>query len=107
MAKNEKKTMIMPLADRVLVKPEEAESEKRVSGIYVPETAKKDGLETGTVVSVGEGRRNENGQIIPVRVKVGDKVYYAKYSADEIDVDGEKHVIIPESSISAIISTKK
>jgi chaperonin GroES len=103
MAKKEQKSMIIPISDRVLIKPESAEAEKRASGIYVPDTAKKEGLETGSVLAVGEGRRNENGQIIPVRVKVGDKVYYSKYSGEEIDVDADKLVLIPESSISAII----
>lgn len=103
MAKNNKKMTVLPLADRVLVKPEGAESEKRASGIYIPETAQKEKPERGEVVAVGEGKRNDNGQLIPLRVKVGDTVMFSKYGFDEVKIDDEEYFIVSESSILAII----
>src|SRR5262245_4649487 len=103
MAKSNKKVSVMPLADRVLIKPEGAEAEKRASGIYVPETAQKEKPERGEVVAVGEGKRNENGQLIPLRVKVGDTVMFSKYGFDEVKIDDEDYVIISESQVLAVI----
>ena len=93
----------MPLADRVLVKPEADEKQKTASGIYIPETAQKEKPERGTVVAVGEGKRNENGQIIPMRVKVGDTIMFSKYGFDEVKIEDEEYYIVTESSILAII----
>ena len=103
MAKENKKMMVMPLADRVLVKPENAAAEKRASGIYIPETAQKEKPERGEVIAVGEGKRNDNGQLIPLRVKVGDTVMFSKYGFDEVKIDDEDFFIVSESSILAII----
>jgi chaperonin GroES len=103
MAKNTKKSTIMPLADRVLIKPDAAEAEKRASGIYIPETSQKEKPERGTVVAVGEGKRTENGQLIPLRVKVGDTVMFSKYSFDEVKIDDEDFIIIAEAQVLAII----
>ncbi len=103
MVKNSKKMTVLPLADRVLIKPEASEGEKTASGIYIPDTASKERPDRGTVIAVGEGKRNDSGQLIPLRVKIGDSVMYAKYSTDEIEIDGEKHVIVPEVSVLAII----
>jgi len=93
----------MPLADRVLIKPHTEEAEKRASGIYIPETAQKDKPERGEVIAVGEGKRNENGQIIPLRVKVGDTVVFSKYGFDEVKIDDQDYFIVSESQILAII----
>ncbi len=90
------KLSIKPLADRVLVKPAEAE-EKTLSGIIIPDTAKEKPME-GEVVAVGQGKKDE-----PMTVKVGDKVLYGKYSGTEISVAGEKYLIMRESDIYAII----
>jgi chaperonin GroES len=103
MAKNNKKMSVMPLADRVLIKPEEAEAAKRPSGIYIPETAQKEKPERGTVVAVGEGKRNDNGQLIPLRVKIGDTVMFSKYGFDEIKIDEEDYFIVSESQILAVL----
>jgi chaperonin GroES len=103
MAKNNKKITVMPLADRVLVKPETAENEKTASGIYIPETAHKEKPERGTVIAVGEGKRNDNGQIVPLRVKVGDTIMFSKYGFDEVKIEDEEYYIVTESSILAII----
>lgn len=90
------KLSIKPLADRVLVKPAEAE-EKTLSGIIIPDTAKEKPME-GEVVAIGQGKKDE-----PMTVKVGDKVLYGKYSGTEIAVAGEKYLIMRESDIYAII----
>ncbi|MBR1627535.1 MAG: co-chaperone GroES [Bacteroidales bacterium] len=87
---------IKPLADRVLVKPAEAE-EKTSSGIIIPDTAKEKPME-GEVIAVGCGKKDE-----PMTVKVGDKVLYGKYSGTEITYEGEKYLIMRESDIYAVI----
>lgn len=87
---------IKPLADRVLVKPAAAE-EKTVSGIIIPDTAKEKPLK-GDVVAVGKGTKDEE-----MVVKQGDKVLYGKYAGTEIEIDGEKHLIMRQSDILAII----
>ena len=90
------KINIKPLADRVLVKPAEAE-EKTSSGIIIPDTAKEKPME-GEVIAVGCGKKDE-----PMTVKVGDKVLYGKYSGTEITYEGENYLIMRESDIYAVI----
>ncbi len=92
---------IKPLADRVVVKPSEAE-EKTAGGIILPDTAKEKPQE-GTVVAVGPGKVSENGAKIPMEVKVGDRVLYGKYSGTEVTIDGVEHLIMRESDILAIL----
>jgi chaperonin GroES len=87
---------IKPLADRVLVEPAPAE-EKTAGGIIIPDTAKEKPMK-GTVVAVGDGKKDE-----PITVKVGDKVLYGKYSGTELSVDGKDYLIMRESDIYAII----
>ena len=103
MAKNNKKMTLMPLGDRVVLKKEENDKQKTASGIYIPDSAKKEGSEQAVVVAVGEGRRNDNGQLVPIRVKVGDTVMYQAYSPDKIEIDGEEFLVVSETSILAII----
>ncbi|MGC9364205.1 MAG: co-chaperone GroES [Fidelibacterota bacterium] len=93
---------LKPLADRVVVKPSEAE-EKTSGGIILPDTAKEKPQE-GTVVAVGPGKVSENGTKVAMEVKVGDKVLYGKYSGTEITIDGVEHLIMRESDILAIVS---
>jgi chaperonin GroES len=90
---------IQPLADRVLVRPIEKE-EKTKSGIYLPDTAKEKPQE-GEVLAVGPGRMTEDGKRIPLDLKVGDRVIYAKYGGTEIKVDNEDLMILRESDILA------
>lgn len=92
---------ILPLADRVLVKPLEAE-EKTKGGIILPDTAKEKPQE-GKVVAVGKGKVSEDGKVLPLDVKVGDKILYGKYSGTEIKLNDEEHLIIREEDILAII----
>jgi len=90
---------LQPLADRVLVKPMEKE-EKTKSGIYLPDTAKEKPQE-GEIIAVGPGKLNDEGQRIPMDLKVGDKVLYAKYGGTEIKVDDVEMMILRESDILA------
>ena len=92
---------IKPLADRVLIKATEANEEKRGS-IIIPDTAKEKPMQ-GEVKEVGNGRQTEEGKIIPMTVKKGDKILYGKYSGTEITVDGEELLIMRESDILAIV----
>ena len=92
---------LKPLADRVIVKPMEAE-EKTKGGIILPDTAKEKPIE-GTIVAVGPGRASDDGKLIKPEVKVGDKVLYGKYSGTEVTVEGTEYLIMRESDIFAII----
>ena len=90
-----------PLADRVVVKPSEAE-EKTKGGIIVPDTAKEKPV-WGEVIAVGPGRVGDDGKLIPTELKAGDKVLYGKYSGTEVTIDGEDLLIMRESDIFAIM----
>jgi chaperonin GroES len=90
-----------PLADRVVLKAQEAE-EKTASGIILPDTAKEK-PQMGKVVAVGPGKTNNEGNVIPMTLKNGDTVLYGKYSGTEINVEGEDLLIMRESDILAKI----
>ncbi len=90
------KLNIKPLADRVIIEPAQAE-EKTAGGIIIPDTAKEK-PQKGTVLAVGEGKKDE-----PMTVKVGDTVLYGKYAGTEISVEGSDYLIMRESDIVAII----
>ncbi|MGC8976328.1 MAG: co-chaperone GroES [Candidatus Ratteibacteria bacterium] len=98
------KFKIRPLADRVVVEPLEAE-EKSKGGIILPDTAKEKPQE-GKVVAVGKGRVNDKGEVIPIQVKVGDKVLYGKYAGTEVTVDDKQYIILREDDILAVIEEK-
>ena len=89
-----------PLHDRVIVKRIE-EGEKTKGGIIIPDTAKEKPQE-GKVVAVGPGRY-EDGKVIPLGVKAGDKILFGKYSGTEIKLDGEEHLIMKEDDILGVI----
>lgn len=91
---------IRPLHDRVIIKRVE-EEEKTKGGIIIPDTAKEKPQE-GRVVAVGRGKR-EDGKVIPLDVKAGDKILFGKYSGTEIKLNGEEHLIIREEDILGII----
>ncbi|WP_448545776.1 co-chaperone GroES [Roseiflexus sp.] len=93
---------IRPLADRVVVKPVERE-EKTKGGIYLPDTASKERPMEGTVLAVGEGRIDDSGKRIPMNVKPGDRVIFAKYSGTEFKVDDVEYLILSEKDILGII----
>ena len=92
---------VRPLHDRIIVKRLE-EEEKTKGGIIIPDSAKEKPIE-GKVIAVGDGKINENGTKIPLDVKKGDRVLFAKYSGTEIKVDGEEHLMMKEDDILAII----
>lgn len=85
------------------MKPVSTEEKKTKSGIIIPDTAEKEKPDQGEVIAVGEGKQNEDGKIIPLKIKVGDMVIFSKYSPDEIKIDDEEYYIISESNILAII----
>jgi chaperonin GroES len=92
---------LKPLADRILVKPSPAE-EKTASGIIIPDTAKEKPMQ-GEVIAVGKGRMTDDGKMIALELKVGDKILYGKYSGTEVTVDGVEYLIMRESDVYAII----
>ena len=92
---------LKPLADRVIVKQTEAE-EKTASGIYLPDAAKEKPTK-GKVISVGPGKVDDNGKRLELNVKAGDTVYYGKYSGTEVEVNGEKFVILRESDLLGVL----
>lgn len=96
------KNKIMPMHDKIVVKRKEGE-EKTPGGILLPETAKDKPIE-GVVIAVGSGIRNEKGEVIPLDVKVGDKIIFAKWGGTEIEIDGEKLLIIKENDVLAKIA---
>ncbi|MGC8875642.1 co-chaperone GroES [Thermus sp.] len=97
----EVKTVIKPLGDRVVVKRIEEEP-KTKGGIVLPDTAKEK-PQKGKVIAVGTGRVLENGQKVPLEVKEGDVVVFAKYGGTEIEIDGEEYVILSERDLLAVL----
>ena len=95
---------IRPLQDRVIVKRLE-EEEKTKGGIIIPDTAKEKPQE-GKVTAVGKGKVTEDGKVIPLDVKVGDKILFGKYSGTEIKIGGEEHLIMREEDILGVIEGK-
>ncbi|MDC0136695.1 co-chaperone GroES [Sulfitobacter sp.] len=93
---------LTPLHDRVLVKRTEGE-EKTSGGLIIPDSAKEKPSE-GEVVSVGEGARKDNGELITPAVKAGDRVLFGKWSGTEVTVDGEEMLMMKESDIMGILS---
>jgi chaperonin GroES len=92
---------LKPLADRVIVKQLEAEA-KTKSGIYLPDAAKEKPTQ-GKVIAVGPGKLDEKGKPMELGVRVGDTVYYGKYSGTEVEVDGTKFVILRESDLLGVL----
>ena len=84
---------IRPLYDRIVVKRIE-EQEQKIGGLYVPDSAKEKPQE-GEVVAVGKGKRTDEGKLIPLDVKAGDRILFGKYSGTEIKIDGNEYLIIP------------
>lgn len=95
----------IPLHNNVLIEPlsDEERGTKTKSGILIPETVGKEKPDQGKIVEVGPGKRDINGKIIPMSVKKGQKVVFAKYGPDEIKVGDKKYYIISEDNILAII----
>jgi chaperonin GroES len=90
-----------PLADRVLIRRVDKE-EKTAGGIIIPDTAKEKPQE-GEVVAVGTGKRLEDGKLVPLDVKVGDRILFGKYSGSDIKIDGEEHLILREDEVLGVV----
>jgi chaperonin GroES len=90
-----------PLHDRIVVKRIDAE-EKTAGGIIIPDTAKEK-PQQGEVIAVGPGARNEQGQLVPLDVRVGDTVLFGKWSGTEVKIDGEDLLIMKESDIMGVL----
>ena len=93
---------LKPLGDRVVVEPLEKE-EVTASGIVLPETAKEKPQE-GLILAAGTGRMLDNGKIVPMEVKVGDKVLFAKYAGTEVKMGDKKYLILSEKDILAVLT---
>ena len=93
-----------PLHDRVLVRRIEAE-EKTPGGIIIPDTAKEKPVE-GEVLAVGAGARDENGRIVPLDVKIGDRVLFGKWAGTDVIIDGQDRLILKEADIFGVIEGK-
>jgi len=94
-------TRIRPLSDRVVIKALD-ESEQMRGGLYIPDTAKEKPSQ-GKVVAVGPGKISDDGKRLEMDVKVGNKVFYGKYSGTEVTLDGEEFLILRESDVLAVI----
>jgi len=94
---------LRPLHDRLLVeRVEEAETKK--GGIIIPDSAKEKPQE-GTVAAVGNGKRNEEGEIVPLEVKVGDHILFGKYSGNEVNIDDQEYLILREDEVLAVLDS--
>ncbi len=93
-----------PLHDRVVVRRIEAD-EKTAGGIIIPDTAKEKPME-GEVVAVGPGARDENGKLVPLDLKAGDRILFGKWSGTEVKIDGEELLIMKESDVMGVLDKK-
>ncbi len=98
--KNDKKSKIRPLHDRVLVRRVN-EEEKTKGGIIIPDSAKEKPQE-GRIIAVGKGRIDD-GKVMPLDVKVGDRILFTKYSGNEVKIEGEEHIILKEDEILGVL----
>ena len=101
--KSTKRLSFTPSKDRVLVMAEKADSEKTPSGIIIPDSAKNRDSLRGIVVTVGRGNVNNDGQLIPVEVTIGDTVLFKSYDGEKEEIEGNEYYLISESSILGII----
>jgi chaperonin GroES len=92
---------IRPLYDRIVVKRVE-EKEVKIGGLFIPDSAKEKPQE-GEVVAVGQGKRTDEGKIIPLDVKAGDRILFGKYSGSDIKIDGEEYMIMREDEVLGIL----
>ena len=92
---------IRPLVDRILIKRIE-EEEKTSGGIIIPDTAKEKPQE-GKVIAIGQGRRTDDGKLLPLDVKRGDRVLFGKYAGTDVTIEGEEHLIIREDDVLGIV----
>ena len=92
---------LRPLQDRIIVKRLEEET-KTAGGIFIPDTAKEK-PQKGEIVAVGKGKKTEDGKVVPLDVKAGDKVLFGKYAGTEIKIEGEEYLIMREDDILGVM----
>ena len=93
---------IRPLYDRIVVKRIEDSAEKTASGLFIPDSAKEKPQE-GEVVAVGQGKRGDDGKLMPLDVKAGDRILFGKYSGSDIKMDGNEYLIMREDEVLGVI----
>ena len=93
---------IRPLHDRIVVKRIEESAEKTASGLFIPDSAKEKPQE-GEVISVGNGKRGEDGKLIPLDLKAGDRILFGKYSGSDIKIDGNEYLIMREDEVLGVL----
>src|SRR6202161_4533724 len=96
---------IRPLYDRIVVKRIEDSSEKTASGLFIPDSAKEKPQE-GEVIAVGAGKRNDDGKLIPLDVKAGDRILFGKYSGSDIKLDGDEFLIMREDEVLGVLDAQ-
>ena len=96
-AKTALKTKLVPLGDRIVIKPV-VQEEVLASGIVIPDTAKEK-PQQGEVIAAGPGRVDDNGKRVPMEVKVGDRVLYAKYTGQEVKIEQEEYIVLSEKDV--------
>jgi chaperonin GroES len=95
---------IRPLYDRIVVKRIEESAEKTASGLFIPDSAKEKPQE-GEVIAVGQGKRAEDGKLIALDVKAGDRILFGKYSGSEIKLDGDEYLIMREDEVLGVLES--
>ncbi len=95
---------IRPLYDRIVVKRLDNDAEKTAGGLFIPDSAKEKPQE-GEVVAAGQGKRNDEGKLIPLDVKVGDRILFGKYSGSDIKMDGNEYLIMREDEVLGVIES--
>ncbi|NCO51514.1 MAG: co-chaperone GroES [Deltaproteobacteria bacterium] len=93
---------LRPLQDRIIVERIEEET-KTAGGIIIPDTVSKEKPQEGKVIAVGKGKTTEDGKVLPVDVKVGDRVLFGKYAGSDVKVDGNEYLIMREDDILGVI----
>src|ERR1700694_5555300 len=93
---------IRPLYDRIVVKRIEDDTEKTAGGLFIPDSAKEK-PQQGEVVAVGQGKRNEDGKLIPLDVKAGDRILFGKYSGSDLQIDNNEYLIMREDEVLGVL----
>lgn len=93
---------LRPLQDRIIVERIEEET-TTAGGIIIPDTVSKEKPQEGKVIAVGKGKKNEDGKLIPMDVKVGDRVLFGKYSGSDVKIDGDEYLIMREDDILGVV----
>ena len=93
---------LRPLHDRIVVKRMEETEQKSAGGIVIPDSAKEKPQE-GEVIAVGSGKRTDEGKVLPLDVKAGDKILFGKYSGSEVKIDGQEYIIMREDEVLGVI----